>query len=462
MKKFTLSIFILIFPLHIFSQPCLPQGIYFTTQGQIDSFPINYPNCTEIQGFVYIADDNKTITNLNGLSVLTSIGHYLEISVVPNLNDLSGLHNLTSIGYNLEILLATGLSDLSGFNSLGYIGGSLILEHNFGLMDLTGLNNLSYIGEDIWIGYCDSLTSLAGLESLTHISGNLNLGDNDYTGYCGNVALISLTGLDNITTVEGDVEIHLNPLLPDLTGLNKLESVGGRLSIESDTSLTSLTGLEKLTSIGGLNIGGNTNLISLLGLESLATINQTLLIITNPLLDNLEGLDSLVSAEEIIIAKNNSLTRLDGIDNIAHESINNIEIRENPLLSKCEVQSVCDYLLSNVGTVEIYDNAPGCNSEKEVKSKCPVTTSEQHTYHELIISQNPFTTSTTLSYTLDKPGNVQFTIYNVQSQIVFMMQEKQLKGEQQVQWNAEGLPSGMYYFRIQAGQGIAVRKLIVR
>jgi len=77
------------------------------------------------------------------------------------------------------------------------------------------------------------------------------------------------------------------------------------------------------------------------------------------------------------------------------------------------------------------------------------------------IIPNPFTTTTTLSYTLDKPENVQFTIYNVQSQIVYMMQEKQDKGEQQVQWNAEGLPAGMYYFRIQAGSYIGSGKMIL-
>ena len=36
----------------IYAQPCLPEGITFTTQSQMDSFPILYPNCTEIEGDV--------------------------------------------------------------------------------------------------------------------------------------------------------------------------------------------------------------------------------------------------------------------------------------------------------------------------------------------------------------------------------------------------------------------------
>jgi len=44
------------------SQPCLPNGIIFTTQNQIDSFQINNPNCTEIEGDVRI--EGIDITNL--------------------------------------------------------------------------------------------------------------------------------------------------------------------------------------------------------------------------------------------------------------------------------------------------------------------------------------------------------------------------------------------------------------
>ena len=34
----------------VFSQGCLPEGITFTTQEQIDNFQTNYPGCTEIEG----------------------------------------------------------------------------------------------------------------------------------------------------------------------------------------------------------------------------------------------------------------------------------------------------------------------------------------------------------------------------------------------------------------------------
>jgi len=79
MKNFTLIIFIIfhssLFTFHLFSQPCLPEGITFSTQEQIDSFQSDYPNCTEIEGGVVI--EGIDITNLDGLEVITSIGEYL-------------------------------------------------------------------------------------------------------------------------------------------------------------------------------------------------------------------------------------------------------------------------------------------------------------------------------------------------------------------------------------------------
>ena len=91
MKRFSSVLFILIFfQIMAYSQSCLPEGITFTTQSQIDSFQINYPNCTEIKGNVKIVGDN--ILNLNGLSTLNSFGGCLEIKYNDFLTNLSGMN----------------------------------------------------------------------------------------------------------------------------------------------------------------------------------------------------------------------------------------------------------------------------------------------------------------------------------------------------------------------------------
>ncbi|MCD4665334.1 MAG: hypothetical protein K8R68_08680, partial [Bacteroidales bacterium] len=72
MKKIILAIAVIAFShTSVLAQPCLPEGITFITQAQIDSFQINYPDCTEIEGDVEISGND--ITNLNGLNVLKLI-----------------------------------------------------------------------------------------------------------------------------------------------------------------------------------------------------------------------------------------------------------------------------------------------------------------------------------------------------------------------------------------------------
>jgi len=44
---------------------------------------------------------------------------------------------------------------------------------------------------------------------------------------------------------------------------------------------------------------------------------------------------------------------------------------------------------------------------------------------------------------------------------VYEISQQQPKGEQKVQWNAEGMPAGMYYFRIQAGEMAGVGKMVL-
>jgi len=56
-----------------FAQTCLPNGIAFYSQTEIDNFPTDYPGCTEILGGLTIVGDSSSITNLDGLSQLTSI-----------------------------------------------------------------------------------------------------------------------------------------------------------------------------------------------------------------------------------------------------------------------------------------------------------------------------------------------------------------------------------------------------
>ena len=74
---------------------------------------------------------------------------------------------------------------------------------------------------------------------------------------------------------------------------------------------------------------------------------------------------------------------------------------------------------------------------------------------------NPVITSTTFEYTLEHSSTVQITIYNHLGKQVNLIQQNQSSGKQQVVWNAEGLHSGVYYFRLQAGDKVASGKMVL-
>lgn len=366
MKKLTLFIgLISFFQFHVAAQPCLPQGIHFSTQSQIDSFPINFPNCSEIQGSVRISGGIfSNITNLDSLCTLISIGEDLTIDSNNSLANLNGLNNLTSIG------------------------GDLLIFRNHYLISLSGLNNLTFVGNNLFIGGTNTLTSLSGLENINTIYG--------YLGISHNGSLLNLTGLDNIKTIEGELYIMYNYSLSDLSGLDSLKIVKGSLYFDSNMSLTNLSGIDNITTINGslsvmynpnltsissLNmiksIGGdlildaNTSLVSLAGLYNLKSLGGNIFLWNNFALSNLTELSNLTSINGYIrIQDNLALTSLSGLDNISAESITDLAIYNNSLLSTCAIKSICKYLDSPNGNVLIFNNANGCNNQTEITQAC--------------------------------------------------------------------------------------------
>jgi len=172
----------------ILSQSCLPEGITFTTQEQIDNFQTNYPGCSKILGNVRIEGG---MTNLNGLNSVQVIGA-LKIADTQNLQNLDGLESLDSIGNSLIIGFWSRANDWP--------------DPNESLSNIDGLSGLSYVGSSVLIW--------------------------------DNPLLENLDGLDNLTSIEGDLSIKRNDNLTSLNGLNNLTSIGGDLEIEGNSNLT--------------------------------------------------------------------------------------------------------------------------------------------------------------------------------------------------------------------------------
>ena len=74
---------------------------------------------------------------------------------------------------------------------------------------------------------------------------------------------------------------------------------------------------------------------------------------------------------------------------------------------------------------------------------------------------NPFNHSTTFHFSQLKSEHVSLKIYNpAGQQVATLVDEIRTAGEHQVQWQADGLPDGIYFAKLQCGTSIATRKLI--
>jgi hypothetical protein len=75
---------------------------------------------------------------------------------------------------------------------------------------------------------------------------------------------------------------------------------------------------------------------------------------------------------------------------------------------------------------------------------------------------NPFNPVTTIRYALPTRTHVTLVIYNVLGQAVAeVAHEDQEAGWREVQWNAAMVASGVYYYRLQAGNFVETRKMTV-
>ncbi|WP_460975280.1 immunoglobulin domain-containing protein [Spirosoma knui] len=382
-------------------------NITLSTQQQVDAFAQS--GCTTISGNLTISGPD--ITNLDGLSSLTSVGGSVYIEDNASLTSLAGLSGLshTDINRDLQISRNAELTSLDGLNSLTSVGGNLRIDENASLTSLAALSKLIQAKGNLQISRNAQLARLDGLSSLPRVDYNLIIEDNasltNLAALSGltligidlrisrNAELTSLDGLSNLTRVLNDIEIRDNDKLSSLDGLEKLTSAGG-LDIFSNKKLSSITGVSSLTSLRSLSIY-DSPVSSLAGLEKLTSLSSYLnLDDTN--LSDLTGLSSLTSIGSVNIVRNSGLRSLNGLNKLtsigrgltimsngltsisALSSLTSIrgdlEITSNDDLSQCSIEALCRYLTNPSGSIDISSNDTGCNSREEVEDRCSTLT----------------------------------------------------------------------------------------
>ncbi len=75
---------------------------------------------------------------------------------------------------------------------------------------------------------------------------------------------------------------------------------------------------------------------------------------------------------------------------------------------------------------------------------------------------NPFNPSTKINYQLPNDAHVKLYIYNTLGQLLKkLVDQNKSAGRYTIEFNASNLPSGIYFYRIQAGEYVSVKKMLL-
>ncbi len=192
----------------------------------------------------------SSLTSFDGLYGLKRIGGNLTIKK-GRFTSFEGLNNLGYIGGSFRITSSLGsLQNFSGLGSLSEIGGDFETSFLESLENFVGLDNLRRIGGSFRItSSLESLQNFSGLGSLTEIVGDFEVSSSSSS--LG--SLENFVGLDNLCRIGGSFRITSDYSLASLqnfSGLGSLTAIGGNF-ISKNKSLSTLTGLEKLVTVGG-------------------------------------------------------------------------------------------------------------------------------------------------------------------------------------------------------------------
>ncbi|MFZ4590337.1 MAG: T9SS type A sorting domain-containing protein [Ignavibacteria bacterium] len=89
------------------------------------------------------------------------------------------------------------------------------------------------------------------------------------------------------------------------------------------------------------------------------------------------------------------------------------------------------------------------------------TSNEKESYFEAKNYPNPFNPSTTISFNLKEGTSVKLTVYDrLGREVKTLLDENKPAGTYTVDFNASGLPSGIYFYRIKTDSRTEVRKMI--
>jgi hypothetical protein len=175
----------------VFSEACTYIRGSLDLGGEIDFTP--YRNVRVVEGSLDLGFFPVQDIDFSAFSNLKSVQRLRIHSTVGRLGSLAGLQLETVVGGGVEVFSTPGLRELAALRSTVVRGGNLVVQQT-------------------------DLESLDGLQGVTHVQ-RLEI--------ISNLKLKDLSGLDNLTRVDGDVDLRGNPSLRGVDAFLRRIQVSG-------------------------------------------------------------------------------------------------------------------------------------------------------------------------------------------------------------------------------------------
>ena len=109
---------------------------------------------------------------------------------------------------------------------------------------------------------------------------------------------------------------------------------------------------------------------------------------------------------------------------------------------------------------------PGLKTKIDTVVNTPtVVDGEVYLPEEITLAQNypnPFNPSTSIQYTVSSQQFVSIKVYNVLgNEIETLVNKEKPAGVYEVEWNATGLPSGVYFYQLKSDAFVETKKMIL-
>ena len=277
-----------------FSALASVQGSVTIENTGLQQLNLAFAHLLRIKGTLRITG-NQQLTQINDFHAIESIDNALHIDYSPALHTLNAFDHLIEIKKGLlSLRQAPLLQEVHAFDDL-IMANDICMEH-LGIININFLKplldcNPTYPGT-IKITQCKQ-SDLAAFSLVRNIMGNLVISDNRI--------LDTLTGLDNLESIEGDLIITQTGIR-HISGLNMLVQIKGRIEISHNQDLTTINGFTCLDTLeAGIKITHNPTLKIINGFNKLLHIGGDLTIDQCAQLNAINGFCNLTNVKNITL-----------------------------------------------------------------------------------------------------------------------------------------------------------------